>query len=211
MLTLTPGSSVRLAGAQWLRPAAPIRLGQADSATTELQGAVAEIAQALLALSDRLQKDTDLALDPTRFAEVPVIGEAFLRPQVLETIDKTAEQISSLTLGVLTPPLGPYATAATAEILSEVDARMKAVRASVAPVIELVEPPIGPDDQALADAYIDSYMETVSEVVITVEKLVVIEESGNVDVYEPDEKNGGADLFVVAGVAAVVVLLVVVS
>ncbi len=61
------------------------------------------------------------------------------------------------------------------------------------------------------EAYRDSYLADVSEAIIVVEKLVVVEENGNIDVYEPDEKNGGANLFAVAGIAAAVALLVAVA
>lgn len=206
MLTLTPGSQVRLAGARWIEPSAvPSQLGQAESGTEQLESAVDDIAQTFLALSDRLETDADLALNPDRFQEIEIIG-GLDQVRIFETIAGVAGNISDLILGVLQPPLGPYATPATTEVLSEVDTRMKAVKQAMTDAR---------GDTALttvvlpeAQAYQEAYLNDISDIIIAVEKLVVMEENGNVPVYEPDEK--GPSLAAVAGLAVAVTLMVVV-
>jgi hypothetical protein len=206
VLTIPPGRQVPLSGARWVQPTSPA-LGQAEGATSELEGAVSDIAEQLLALSDRLQTDADLALNPDRFQEIEIIGGVG-QPRIFETIGGVAGNLSDIILGVLTPPLGAYVTPATTAVLSEADTRLKAISQAMVEAQGAVNltSVVLPEVQA----YREFYLDTVSDVIIAVEKLVVVEENGNIDVYEPDEKNG-MNLFAVAGIAAAVALMVAVS
>lgn len=228
MLTVTPGAPVRVAGARWIQPPGERvqlaqvdhvemcsssypncgmwpKLGQAEFATGELEKAVADIAEQLLALSDRLQVDADLAVNPDRFQEIEIIG-TLDQVRIFETVGIVAQNLSDIILGVLTPPLGAYATPAATAVLSETDTRLKAIKQAMAEAQGQVE--LAAVVLPEAEAYRASYLETISDVIIAVEKLVVVAENGNVDVYEEDEKNGGNTLFAVAGIAAVVALMV---
>ncbi len=185
---------------------AQARLAQVSSGESEIEQSVDSVARDLVALGDKLEIDLELALNGARFREVPVVGpgEAGLtQTQILGAVDTVASRLEAVVLKILQPPLGPYVTPASTELLSSVDAKMKEIRQRAG---EFQESP--GDKSGVVEDYVDTYLGPVTSVIRAVEELVVTRENENIPVYENDEKNGGLGFWKVTLVAGVLVGLI---
>lgn len=205
MLTLK-AHPVRLSGARWLGPRHP-RLAQADTGAAEIEKTVNALASSLVATASQLNGDLEKALDPELYAEVPVVGETLTQVQVIEAVDAASRSLADLIVSILTPPLGPYVTPASAELLTTATSDMEALQASAAEIIAEVEEPLTSGETILVDDYIGAYLDPLREARQNAEKLVVQLENGQIPVLEEGEKSE-AGLWKVALVGGIVVGLI---
>ncbi len=198
---------VRLAGAKWA-PSRVVRLRGAEEDAQQLEQSVDGIASYLLDLSERLQDDLVLALDPLRFEELPLVATPGMLTQneVIGAVDKAAEGLAEQILAVLQPPLGPYVTPASAEVLASANSRVAMVRETVVTALEFSPPGDLLLHPLILQDYADAFLEPAAELIQLAEQSVVRLESGNIPVYEEDEKGFG--LWKVIAVAGIVVGLI---
>lgn len=201
MLTLraTPTSG---SGARWVSGAPQMRLAQAGS---EVEAAVKTAAEDLALHADHLAEDLALARDSERVREIQVIGEALSQEQVLGVIAKTANRLAEMALTMMLPPLSPYVTPETAGIVASAEERLRGIASGAA--VELGE--LDKELSWKAEDYMEAHAGAAAETMHAAERMVVIEENGEIGIYELNEVNGGGlSLFSIVGIAAVVALMV---
>lgn len=175
------------------------RLGQAAG---NVEQAVLEIASMLDQIARRLGAQLDLALDPIRYREVPAMGE-LTRGQTLEAVAQISDQLKSVALAVASPPLGPYLTPASTELLEAAVGRLGSI-----PSIARARgaEPLPADKRSVVDVYAELYFSDVMSKIIDAERFVVGLEQGSVDLKEPVEKERETAVKVLAGVGIIAVV-----
>ena len=193
---------VQLAGAKWA-PSRGAQLRGAEEDAQQLEQSVDGIASYLLELSERLQADLVLALDPVRFEELPLVATPGMLTQneIIGAVDKAAAGLSEQILRVLQPPLGPYVTPASAEVLASANTRVTTIRETVLMALEFSPPEELFLHPLILQDYADTFLEPATKMIRLAEESVVRLESGNVPVYEESEKAFGFwKIVTVAGV-----------
>jgi hypothetical protein len=202
-LSAVPFRPVVPAGRQLRR----IRLGQT---AVRIEEAVFGIASGLDVIARKLGRELDLALDPARYREVPVMSE-LTQKQVLGAIAEIADQLKVSVVAITNPPLGPYMTAESSALLETSAGRLSSI-ASVARARGAETLPI--DKRSVVDVYGDVYLTELTSKIVDAERFVVGLEQGAVDLKEPAEKEREAATKILAGlgvVAAVGLLVYLVS
>ncbi len=199
------GQSVRLAGAKW---AGGARLQGPVEDAQLIEQSVDGIASYLLELSSQLQNDLMLALDPLQFIMVPGLGPAGILNQneIIKAMDVAAEGLSGQVLKVLQPPLGPYVTPASAEVLASAKTAVETVREVAGQALEFAPPGDLLLHPLMLQDYADAFLESATELIRVTEESVVRLENENIPVYEEDEKAFG--FWKVVTVAGVLVGLI---
>ncbi len=196
---------LRLAAVPFRPVAAPavrrprFSLGQTQA---RIEEAVLEVASDLDVAARKLGRELDLALDPARYREVPVMAE-LTQPQVLGAIAELADQMKETVIAITNPPLGPYVTPESQALLETSAGRLGSI-ASVARARGAQALP--PDKRSIVDVYGDLYLTDVTSKIIDAERFIVGLEQGTVDLKEPAEKEREAATRVLVGVGAVAVV-----
>ncbi len=184
------------------------RLQGAEEDAQLIEQSVDGIASYLLELSSQLQNDLMLALDPLQFIAVPLLGPPGILNQneIIKSLDVAAEGLSEQVLKVLQPPLGPYVTPASAEVLASAKTAVETVREVAGQALEFAPPGDLLLHPLMLQDYADEFLESSTEIIRLTEESVVRQENENIPVYEEAEKAVG--LWKMVTVAGVIVGLV---